>query len=82
MLPDLKAGASIETFLKGLVLREKDEVLEKSDLAYCLHWGAREASLSAKQIAGAVPESVIRERRRALEWLIGDDDWYEVALDT
>jgi hypothetical protein len=82
MLPDLKAGASSETFLKGLVLREKDEVLEKSDLAYCLHWGAREASLSAKQIAGAVPESVIRERRRALEWLIGDDDWYEVALDT
>jgi hypothetical protein len=82
MLPDLKVGAAAEPFLAGLTIRSNDELLAKCDLAYCLHWGARDAALSAKTIEGAVPENVIRERRRALEWLIGEDGWYEVSLDT
>lgn len=82
MLPDLKTGAATAPFLSGLTLRSNDELVAKCDLAYCLHWGAREAALSAKPIKGAVPENVIQERRRALEWLITDDSWYEVSLDT
>ena len=82
MLPDLKAGAATQTFLSGLTIRAKDELLRQCDLAYCLHWGAREAALSSKLIEGAVPENVVRERRRALEWLISNDGWDEVSLDT
>lgn len=82
MLPDLKSGAATGAFLSGLTIRSNEEVVAACDLAYCLHWGAREAALSAKAIKGAVPENVVRERRRALEWLITDDGWYEVSLDT
>ena len=82
MLPDLKSNAATSDFLSGLIIRSGDELVRYCDLAYCLHWGAREAALSAEAVVGAVPENVVRERRRALEWLIGNDDWYDVNLDT
>ena len=36
MLPDLKAGAATQTFLSGLTIRAKDELLRQCDLAYDL----------------------------------------------
>lgn len=82
MLPDLKAGVSSEPFLTNLEIRPTGALLAKCDLVYCLHWGIRNAALSARPIIGAVPEGVIRERRRALDWLLSDQAWYEVNLDT
>jgi hypothetical protein len=81
MLPDLKRGESSRS-LSNLRMRNFEDIVAKCDLAYCLHWGAREAELSGNPIPRAVPINVILERRRALEWLVSDQDWDEVNLDT
>lgn len=82
LLPDLKKGKSSQSFLSNLKLRKFDDLVEKCDLAYCLHWGAREAALLGSTIRGAVPSNVVLERRKALEWLISNQAWDEVNLDT
>lgn len=82
MMPDLKADTPAQPYLDKLAVRETSELLQACDLAYCLHWGAREAELTRRAIPKAVPIQVIEERRRALDWLISDQDWDEVSLDT
>jgi hypothetical protein len=82
LLPDLNKEGSSHNFINDLKSRGVEEFIKKCDLAYCLHWGAREATLTGKTILGAVPANVILERRRALEWLISDQAWDEVSLDT
>jgi hypothetical protein len=82
MLPDIAKDAATSSFRNRLQLREKTEITEKTDLAYCLHWAVRDAEISRKKLPGKVPGQVVVERRRALEWMIGQDPWDEVAMDT
>ncbi|MBI3910551.1 MAG: DUF4272 domain-containing protein [Armatimonadetes bacterium] len=82
MLPDLKAGAGGGSLRKQARLRPLIELVEALDLAYCLHWGIREAELRRKRAPGRVAPYVVEERRRALEWLLSDQEWDEVQLDT
>ncbi len=64
-------------FIASATLRPFEEIYRQADLHYRLHWaarGARDATLS---------ESLIRERRKALDWVIGvGTDWDEVPDDT
>lgn len=82
MLPNLARDEKTEAFRRGLKLRDKSEVVTKTDLAYCLHWAVRNAEINGQRTPGKVPGNVVAERRRALEWMIGQDDWDEVTLDT
>lgn len=82
MLPDIGAGEPSARFREGLQLREKSEIAAQADLAYCLHWAVRNAELMGQRPPGHIPGNVVVERRRALEWLIGQDAWDEIALDT
>lgn len=81
-LPDLRTGAPTAPFRASLALRRPKELLRAADLAYCLHWAVVDAHLHGRPIPGAVEAGVVLERRRALEWLIGDDAWDDVQLDT
>ena len=81
-LPNLKTLESSSTLKARVKLRPMQEIFEKCDLAYCLHWAIRQAQLSGEEIPGKVLAYVIVERRRALDWLVGADGWDEVALDT
>ncbi len=56
-------------------------VLDELDVAFCLTWGCAEANLRQQPVPGDVRDYVIWERRRALEWLMGDD-WDNPNYDT
>ena len=37
---------------------------------------------TTKQTPGKVPPYIVVERRRDLEWLLSDEDWDDISLDT
>jgi hypothetical protein len=54
-----------------------------ADYYYRLHWAAIELRINNKE-STKIDEGIIRERHRALNWLIRylDQDWDEVTTDT
>lgn len=83
LLPDLNSQASSEGFRQQCNLRSAEEVLPMVDLAYCLHWAVREEGLRGQaNKLGRVQSQVIVERRLGLEWLICDESWEDITLDT
>ena len=60
-----------------------DQILNMADLYYHLHWAAVEIRLRGRE-SEKIHEGVIRERHRALNWLIRymDQDWDDVETDT
>jgi hypothetical protein len=82
LFPNLKTGESGKAFRDRAALMPLYKIMEKADLAYCLHWGAVNSKVSGKQQSGKVPPHVIVNRRKALDWVIGSDAWDEVPLDT
>lgn len=82
VLPDLKVFQSSEVLRSKIKIRLIDAQLEACDLSYCLHWSIRQAELTNSKSPGVVPPYVIIERRRALEWLVGSQQWDDVTLDT
>jgi len=81
LLPDLKKDESGANFREKASLREPEEVVAKCDLAYCLHWGIVHAGLTGR-LKKAINTYVIIERRRALEWILSNESWVEISLDT
>jgi len=82
LLPDMKSSAPSAPFREAASLRPLAEVLAADDLAYCLHWALRESQLSGRPLPGKVRPYVIVERRRALDWMLSNEDWDDLALDT
>ena len=80
-LPDLRTGESAERFRAGTVVRGEGEILNELDVVYCLTWGCAAANLYHQPEPGVLGQYVMWERRRALEWLVGDD-WDEPNLST
>jgi hypothetical protein len=82
LLPNLKQGETSMSLRQRSELRTSEEVVGACDLAYCLHWAIRHAQVAKGTVPGRVQAYVIEERRRALEWLLSDEEWDEVTLDT
>jgi hypothetical protein len=85
ILPNLNTNDSSDTFRQKHELRTADELATMVDLAYCLHWAVREEGLRKSVQQGKtnkVQGQVIEERRLGLEWLICDEAWDDVPLDT
>jgi hypothetical protein len=82
MLPDLREGESSAAFRRRASFRSVLEISSAADLAYCLHWAIRQAELDRQPLIGKVEPYVIIERRHALDWLLSEDPWDEVSLDT
>jgi hypothetical protein len=81
LLPDLRKDEPGAAFRAKASLRDIREVVAKCDLAYCLHWGIVQAGLSGK-LNKAIKSYIVVERRKALEWMLSDQDWDEITLDT
>lgn len=82
LMPDVSKIESLDWFKRKTKLRDLDEILSKLDLAYCLHWAINDGKLSNIPNRSIVQDGVIVERRWALEWIIGKDEWDDVQLDT
>ncbi len=68
-------------FIASAKLRPFDEIYREADLHYRLHWAARSSRLG--NVESPVGEGLIRERRKALDWVVGvEEDWDEVPADT
>lgn len=68
-------------FIRNATLRPIGDIQEQVDLIYRMHWAAANARFTGTD--SSLNESIIRERRRALDWIYGvDEDWDEVPLDT
>jgi hypothetical protein len=63
--------------------RAPQEILDMADFYYRLHWAAIELRIKGKK-SELLDEGVIRERHRALNWLIGylNQEWDDVTTDT
>lgn len=81
-LPDLKGNGSSVSFRDAANVRPLSEIVSASDLAYCLHWAIRDTQLRNAKLPGKGNEYVIVERRRALAWLLTEEPWDEITLDT
>jgi hypothetical protein len=72
-----------DRFARDAKLRPLREILDQADLYYRLHWAVIELRLKGTKPAHA-DEGIIRERHRALNWLIRhmDQAWDDVTTDT
>jgi hypothetical protein len=72
---------SVQHFLKNSARIESEAILQQSDLYYLCHWIMRHSD--ASKYKKVLNLDVVIERRRALEWIIGDVVAIEdVSLDT
>jgi hypothetical protein len=76
-----KAGPA--KFVAESKRRTPQEILDMADFYYRLHWAAIDLRIKGKK-SELLDEGVIRERHRALNWLIGylNQEWDEVTTDT
>ena len=81
-LPNLKAGQSGAELRRKANLKSLAEVVNACDLAYCLHWIVRQAEVDRKPLPSGLKGYLVTERRRALEWLLSNEGWDSVSLDT
>jgi hypothetical protein len=78
--PDLRHDEPATALRARLAPRPLAEVVRAADLAYCLHWAVRDAE--RRGAATHVEPLVVRFRRHALDWCLGDGvDWEHVTLD-
>jgi YD repeat-containing protein len=83
LVPDLKRMETSTHLRKRARARCVQEVVSACDLAYCLHWALTESELHGSGSGGeALIPYVIVERRHALEWLLSNESWEDVPMDT
>lgn len=82
MFPNFVRAEAIDPFLTTIAVRNDLEVLGALDLAYCLHWAIVQDEILGREVSHPVDSYVIVERRRALEWLMSEQNWDEINLDT
>ena len=65
-------------------LRPIDAIVDQVDLHLRLHWAAREAGRQHQEPPRGLLDSVLQERRHALNWLVRfeDADWDDVTTPT
>jgi hypothetical protein len=80
---EMKIIREDKDFITSAKLRPMSEILDKADLYYRLHWAAIELRLKKKK-SDAIDEGIVRERHRALNWLIRylNQEWDDVTTDT
>jgi Domain of unknown function (DUF4272) len=82
LLPNLKISQSGDQWRRKGRYRKTEDVIAACDLAYCLHWTVRQAEIDGKPTPARLKPYVIVERRRALEWLLSNNAWDAISLDT
>lgn len=75
-------SASFEDFKSKCKLRDIDEILDMKDLYYRYNWAINNKYVDTNAKIGNLNPSNVIERRRALEWILSDEnDWYNLQLN-
>ncbi len=82
LLPNLKVNENSSSLRQRTKLRSVEEIIRADDLVYCLHWSVRQAQLDGGKPPGKVQPYVVEERRRSLDWMLSNEQWDDVSLDT
>lgn len=84
-----KIGANTSKYISSAELRATNEILDESDLVYCIHWAVVDRRLGGTPVPEDWSSDVIMERHKALNWLTcygdedgEDNDWDDVGTDT
>jgi len=81
LCPNLEKNENSDKFRLKMKSRNKNEIFEKLDLYYRLHWYTEECRIHNKTPKG-ISGDVIMERRKALEWICNNNSWDEIELNT
>ncbi len=74
-----------ETFMSKVNLRDIDEILDEADLIFRYDWACVDARIKGKMAPANMDNSVVLERHKGLNWLIGEygsEDWDTVQANT
>ncbi len=80
--PDLRSNEKADEWMASPKLRSDLEIAELVDLLYEAHSIATDDYLNGKATQRARMPIMLRERRRAAEWILAADDWDNMPLDT
>jgi hypothetical protein len=81
LLPNLEQGQNNEKLAKLQSLRPVSELYQMLDYYYRLHWYCVDERLHGR--AASVSESLVYERRKALEWIYNSQyEWDDVEMST
>ena len=70
-------------FIQNACIRTTEEILDKSDLIYRIHWATREAESNDEEIPGSVDTGIIEEWHYAINWITYyDEKWDDILTDT
>ncbi len=78
-------GEDLGRLRAALSLRSVSEVLDWSDMLYCLHWAVRDANLAGLPAPKAVNSDTVMEWHKAVNWMTRydeEDNWDKIATDT
>ena len=71
---------SYREFLEKCKIRSIDEVLDLADLTYRYNWYCVESKINDEE--PIMNAEVVMERHRALNWLLSDEKWDKVEINT
>ena len=78
-----KPGEDPSQFLASAQMRSHEAIYVEADLLYRIHWASREANLTGRHEPTGVPEYVIEQRHKAINWVsYGEVPWDEVDTST
>jgi len=80
--PDVRVGASSSDFARPPRLRQIEQLATAADVAYLLHHCHVASRLEDRRSPPTIPEYAVVRRRHALEWVLSDETWDALTLDT
>jgi len=72
--------SSYKEFLEQCQLRDVEDVLDLADLTYRYNWYCVESRINDDE--PIINPEIVMERHRALNWLLSDDEWDNVEIET
>ncbi len=73
----------LKDFIDSATIRNIEEILNKSDLIYRLHWAARQAHLEKTVIPANMDISILQEWHYAINWITSSEvNWDDIKTDT
>lgn len=74
---------TFDEFMAVCKMHSQSEVLDMFDIYYNFQWACDDKRVNPSTNCGELNGEVVMERRKALEWLISEEqDWNEISLDT